>query len=177
MIPSFPFGAILAYFQVQPAAKMSFGKSNHPMIHVILGGWCFTPLDNEHRCVGKKNDLPTKTSPFLGFKSREIFPGQYPMFLQGYFGVQHVSFREIFFPQPQPCSHAAISPPVLSPPSSSRGIWACPDWRNYNIGFSHINLRCPFCWSRIVKQLFYCCGGCFVCGKGVVWILFLFNFH
>ena len=75
MIPSFPFGAILAYFQVQQAAKMSFGESNHPMIHVILGGWCFTPSDNEHRCVGKENDLPTKTSPFLGFKSREIFPG------------------------------------------------------------------------------------------------------
>ena len=74
-------------------------------------------------------------------------------------------------------SHAAISPLVLLPPSSSRGIWACPDWRNCNIGFNHINLRCPFCWSRIVKQLFYCCGGCFVCGKGVVWILFLWNFH
>ena len=68
-------GRFWPIFRCNQAAKMSFGESNQPMIHVILGGWCFTPLDNEHRCVGKKNDLPTKTSPFLGFKSREIFPG------------------------------------------------------------------------------------------------------
>ena len=40
------------------------------------------------------------------------------MFLQGYFGVQHVSFREIFFPQPQPCSHFA--PRVVTPFFQSR---------------------------------------------------------
>ena len=145
------------------------------------------PSDNEHRCAHStffwkgRFIFQPKPPRFLGSKAVN-FPGWYSgIFIISrsnvpttYFGVQHVSFREIFFPQPQPCSHYA---PRVVIPSSSRGIWACPGWRNYNIGFSHINLRCPFCWSRIVKQLFYCCGGCFVCGRGVVWILFLWNFH
>lgn len=84
MIPSFhivPFGAILAYLQVQQAAKMSFGESNHPMIHVILGGWCFLPP--------RTMSTDARTAPFFGKddlssnQNLPVFWVQKPLIFQG----------------------------------------------------------------------------------------------